>query len=141
TNIDDSNAQVLGAFFNKAFRLGALDMFLTPVLMKKNRLATKLTVLVEIDKIDSLIEAIFKETTTIGVRYFPVERRVLERKSVEINVLGEKVSIKIAYLDGKEVNFHPEFVDCLKLARKNKLPVKKVIQLAVKEFFKKAKRV
>jgi len=140
-NIDDSNAQVLGNFFNKAFRLGALDMFLTPVLMKKNRLATKLTVLVEIDKIDSLIEAIFKETTTIGVRYFPVERRVLERKSVKVNVLGEKVSIKIAYLDGKEVNFHPEFVDCLKLARKNKLPVKKVIQLAVKEFFKKAKRV
>lgn len=139
-NIDDSNPQVLGAFFDTAFKLGALDMFLTPVFMKKNRLATKLTVLAEIDKIDSLIEAIFKETSTIGVRYFPVERRVLERKSVKVNVLEEKVSIKIGYLDGKEVNIQPEFADCLKLARKNKLPVKKIIQLAVMEFSKKAER-
>lgn len=136
-NIDDANPQVLGAFFDTAFKLGALDMFFTAVVMKKNRLGTKLTMLAEIDKIDSLIEAIFNETTTIGVRYFPVERRVLERKSVKINLFGEKVAIKIACLDGKEVNVQPEFVDCLKLARKNKLPLKKVIQLAVKEFSKK----
>lgn len=140
-NIDDSSPQVLAAFFDEASKLGALDMSLTPIIMKKSRLATKLTVLADIDKIDSLIESIFKETTTIGVRYFPVKRRVLERKSVEIPVLGEKVAIKIAYLDGKEVNFQTEFADCLKLARKKKLPVKKVIQLALNEFSKKQERL
>lgn len=133
-NIDDSNSQVLASFFDKAFQSGALDVFLTPVLMKKNRLATKLTVLAETGKIDSLIREIFRETSSIGVRYFPVERRVLERKIKEVGVLGEKVAIKVSYLDGKEVNIQPEFSDCLKLAKKNKLPVKEIIQLALKRF-------
>jgi len=135
-NIDDANPQVLGAFFDTASKLGALDVSLTPVMMKKNRLATKLTVLTEIDKVDKLIEAIFRETSTIGVRYFPVERRVLERKSIEVNVLGEKIAIKLAYLGDREVNIQPEFADCLKLARKKNLPVKKVVQLALEEFSK-----
>ncbi len=105
-------------------------------MMKKNRLAAKLTVLAEIDRIDKLIEAIFRETSTIGVRYYPVERRVLERKSVEVHVLGEKIAVKLAYLGDKVVNIQPEFADCLKLARKKKLPVKKAIQLALEEFSK-----
>ncbi len=135
-NIDDDNPQVLGAFFDTASKLGALDVSLTPVMMKKNRLAAKLTVLAEIDRIDKLIEAIFRETSTIGVRYYPVERRVLERKSVEVHVLGEKIAVKLAYLGDKVVNIQPEFADCLKLARKKKLPVKKAIQLALEEFSK-----
>jgi len=136
TTIDDSNPQLLATFFDRAFQLGALDVFLIPVLMKKNRLGTKLTVLAEIDKMDSLIQAIFRETSSIGVRYFPVERRVLERQIKKINVLGEKVAIKISRLEGKEVNVQPEFSDCLKLAKKKDLPLKEVMQLALKEFFK-----
>lgn len=139
-HIDDSNPQVLGAFFEAAAKLDALDMALTPIVMKKNRLASKLTVLAEIDKIDRLIEAIFKETSTIGIRYFPVKRRVLERKSVKVSVLGEKIPIKIAYLGDKEVNIQPEFADCLKLAKKNNLSVKKVIQIALEEFSKSGKK-
>jgi len=137
TNIDDSNPQVLAAFFDRAFELGARDVFLEPLLMKKSRLATKLTVLAEIDKIDPLISAIFKETSSIGVRYFPVERRVLERKIQKISLLGEEVAIKISYQDGKEVNIQPEFSDCVRLAKKSDLPVKEIIQLAVREFYKK----
>lgn len=137
TNIDDSNPQVLAAFFDRAFELGARDVFLEPVLMKKSRLATKLTVLAEIDKIDPLISAIFKETSSIGVRYFPVERRVLERKIQKISLLGEEIAIKISYQDGKEVNIQPEFSDCVRLAKKSDLPVKEIIQLAVKKFYKK----
>ena len=137
TNIDDSNPQVLAAFFDRAFELGARDVFLEPLLMKKSRLATKLTVLAEIDKIDPLISAIFKETSSIGVRYFPVERRVLERKIQKISLLGEEVAIKISYQDGKEVNIQPEFSDCVRLAKKSDLPIKEIIQLAVREFYKK----
>jgi len=135
-NIDDSNPQVLATFFDTAFKLGALDVFLTPVLMKKGRLATKLTVLTETDKIDSLISAVFKETSSIGVRYFPVERRVLERKIEKVGILGEKVAIKISYHEGKEVNIQPEFSDCLRLAKKSDLSVKEIMQLVLKEFYK-----
>ena len=134
-NIDDSTPQVLASFFDRAFSLGALDVFLTPVLMKKNRLATKLTVLAEIDKIEALISAVFRETSSIGVRYFPVERRVLERTMRKLRVYGEDVSVKISSLEGTVVNIQPEFTDCLKLAKKSDRPVKEIIQLAIKEFY------
>jgi hypothetical protein len=137
TTIDDSSPQILAAFFDKAFELGALDVFFTPVFMKKNRLATKLTVLAETDKMDSLIQAIFKETSSIGVRYFPVERRVLERKIKKVSILGEDVAIKVSCLEGKEVNVQPEFSDCLKLAKKKGLPLKEIIRLALDESSKK----
>lgn len=139
-NIDDSSPQVLAAFSEMAFKLGALDVFLTPVLMKKGRLATKLTVLAETDKIDSLISAIFKETSSIGIRYFPVERRVLERKIEKVGILGEKVAIKISYQEGKEVNIQPEFSDCLRLAKKSDLSVKEIMRLVLKEFYKKREK-
>ncbi len=135
--IDDSNPQILAAFFDKAFELGALDVFFTPVLMKKNRLATKLTVLAGIDKMDNLIQAIFRETSSIGVRYFPVERRVLERKIAKAKVLGQDVALKVSYLEGKEVNVQPEFSDCLKLAKKRGLPLKEIMRFALDEFSKK----
>lgn len=137
TTIDDSSPQILAAFFDKAFELGALDVFFTPVFMKKNRLATKLTLLAETDKMDSLIQAIFKETSSIGVRYFPVERRVLERKIKKVSILGEDVAIKVSCLEGKEVNVQPEFSDCLKLAKKKGLPLKEIIRLALDESSKK----
>jgi uncharacterized protein (TIGR00299 family) protein len=141
TNIDDSSPQVLASFSEMAFnKLGALDVFLTPVLMKKGRLATKLTVMAEIDKIDSLISAIFKETSSIGVRYFPVERRVLERKIEKIGILGEEVAIKLSYHEGKEVNIQPEFSDCVRLAKKGNLSVKEAMRLVLKEFYKKRKK-
>lgn len=133
-NIDDSTPQVLAFFFDRAFTLGALDVFLTPVMMKKNRLATKLTVLAEIDRIEALINAVFRETSSIGLRYYPVHRRVLERKIEKFRLLGEEVTIKISSLEGKIVNIQPEYADCLKLAKKSGRPLKEIIQLAVKEF-------
>lgn len=139
-NIDDSNPQLLAAFFDKAFKLGALDVHLTPILMKKNRLASKLTVLTEIDKIDSLCRAIFTETSSIGVRYYPVERRVLERKIQKLNILGEEVAVKISLLNGKEVNRQPEFSDCQKLAKKKKLPLKEIMQLARTQLYNNKKK-
>ncbi len=136
-NIDDSTPQVLAYFFDRAFALGALDVFLTPVVMKKNRLATKLTVMAEIDKIEALINAVFRETSSIGLRYYPVHRRVLEREIQKLRVLGEEVSIKISSLEGKIVNIQPEYADCLKLAKKRDRPVKEIIQLVVNEFIHK----
>ncbi len=140
TNVDDSNPQILASFFETAFRLGALDVYASSILMKKNRLATKLTILAEAERIDSLIHAIFKETSSIGVRYFPVERRILERETKRIEIFGESVKIKVSYFEGKEVNLQPEFSDCVKLAKKLKIPVKEVYLLALEECSKLLKK-
>jgi uncharacterized protein (TIGR00299 family) protein len=139
-NLDDSNPQVLAHFLERALELGAIDAFLTPVTMKKGRLGTKLTLLADAAKIDALIEAVFQETNSIGVRFHPVERRVLQRDVRRVRVLGESVGIKVATLGGSEVNAQPEFSDCLRVAGKKGIPVKKVLALASAEFFKEMKR-
>ena len=122
---------------DRAFELGALDVYLTPVVMKKNRLATKLTLMAGLDKMDALIAAVFRETSSIGVRYFPVERRALERTIKTIRLLGEPVGIKISTPRREAINIQPEFSDCLKVARKKGLPVKDVLRLALRGIFKK----
>ncbi len=134
TNIDDSTPEILASFYDKAFSLGALDVYLTPVFMKKNRLATKLTLLAELDKMDTLMSAIFEETSSLGVRYFPVSRRVLERKIVKVRLFGEEIPVKVAFSGQKAVNIQPEFSDCLKLAQKKDLPVKHVMELVKQEY-------
>lgn len=131
--IDDSSPQLLGNFLNRALSLGALEAYLTPVVMKKNRLGTKLTLIAEIDKIETLIEAVFRETTTIGVRSFPVERRVLRREIKEIQLQGQKIRVKVSYLGNEAVNIQPEFDDCLKASEKLQLPLKKIMNLAIKK--------
>jgi|Deesub1362B_J571_1020462.scaffolds.fasta_scaffold01312_3 hypothetical protein len=137
TNIDDINPQFLGAFFSKALSLGALDIFLTPIVMKKNRLASKLTILAKPDKISSLLENLFKETTSIGVRYFPVERVILKREIKKVKVLNQEISIKISYLKGKETNIQPEFSECEELAKKTGKPIKEIYHMVLREYFEK----
>ena len=139
-NIDDSNPQVLAHFLEEALALGALDAFLTPVVMKKNRLATKLTLLADPDKIDTLVKAVFRETSSIGIRHFPVARRILERRTEKVRVFGEEVGIKISTLEGRDVNIQPEFSDCLKAARKAGRPVKETLQQALQEYLRKLRR-
>jgi uncharacterized protein (TIGR00299 family) protein len=134
TNVDDSTPEILASIFDKAFSLGALDVYLTPVVMKKNRLASKLTILAELDKMDVLIRTIFEETSSIGVRYFPVSRRVLERKLFKVQLFGEEIPVKVAFSGTKAVNIQPEFSDCLILAQKKDLPVKQVIELVKQEY-------
>jgi len=133
-NIDDSNPQVIAAFLEKALKKGALDVYLTPIVMKKNRLATKLTLLVESNKIDQLAALIFEETSTIGFRYYPVKRQVLKREKKSVNVMGEPISIKASEFKGKLINIQPEFSECKKLADKKKTPLKKIMEMAVIEF-------
>jgi uncharacterized protein (TIGR00299 family) protein len=139
-NLDDSSPQVLAAFLDRALRLGALDAFLTPVTMKKGRLGSKLTLLADAATMDGLIEAVFRETSSIGVRYCPVDRRILERDVRKVRVSGEAVGIKVAVLGGDEVNVQPEFSDCLRVAERKGLPVKKVLQLALQEYFKEERK-
>jgi len=136
TNIDDENPQILGHFLDLAMKKGALDVFFTPVFMKKNRPATKLTILAELGKIDTLIRTIFLETSTIGVRYYPVQRRVLERKMRTVHVLGTEIPVKVAWLDESQINIQPEFSACQKAAKKASRPLREIMRLALKEYEK-----
>ncbi|MCK4336322.1 MAG: nickel pincer cofactor biosynthesis protein LarC [Candidatus Aminicenantes bacterium] len=135
-NIDDANPQILASFLDKALDLGALDAYMTPVSMKKNRLGTKLTLLADLSHLDRLTRAVFEETSSIGVRYFPVSRYILERRIEKIKVLGEEIAVKIASLEGKDVNIQPEYDDCQKVAEKKNVPLKKVMELALKAFIR-----
>lgn len=137
STLDDASPQLLAHFLERAFEEGALDATLSPVVMKKNRLGTKLTLLSSLDKMDRLIEAVFEETTSIGVRYYPVERRVLERDFVTVRVGGAKIGLKVASLGGRTVNVQPEYEDCLKASRKTRRPLKEIAHLAVSEFARK----
>lgn len=136
-NIDDSNPQILAEFAEKALRSGALDVFLTPVVMKKNRLGSKLTLLAEKHKIDTLAGLVFRETSSIGIRYFPVERQVLKRDHTTVTVLGEVLSIKVSTYQDREVHAQPEFSDCHRIAEKTGVPLKKVMQLALHQYMSK----
>jgi uncharacterized protein (DUF111 family) len=86
---------------------------------------------------DGLIGAVFRDTTSIGVRYFPVERRVLERRFERVRVDGQPVAIKIGSLGGKEVNAQPEYEDCIRVSRKTGRPLKEIVRLAVCEYSRK----
>lgn len=137
-NIDDDTPEIMGHLMDLALKMGALDVFFTPVFMKKNRPATKLTILAELGKIDALIRTVFLETSTIGVRYYPVQRRVLERKiqKVPVQVLGIKIPVKVARLGEREINIQPEYSACRKVAKATKRPLREIMHLALAEYKK-----
>ena len=134
TNLDDINPQVIGALIPRLLDAGALDAFTTPVYMKKNRPGFQLTVLAPRERVDILAEIVFRETTTLGVRIYPVDRRELERHHTSVETPWGPVRIKVAMLGEEEVNASPEFDDCERLAVEAGVPVKQVLHEALAAF-------
>jgi len=118
TNIDDATPQVLGFVMERAFELGALDCWFTPIQMKKNRPAVMVSVLCEPQHRKALTEMMYSETTTIGIRMHDVERECLERETVTVTTEFGNIDIKVARLDGRIVNAMPEY-DQVKAAVSN----------------------
>ena len=128
TNIDDMNPQIYEYLMERLFDAGALDVYLTPIIMKKGRPATMLSVLTTKDNIKDMADIIFRETTSIGMRVQETGRIKAERKIKEIKTRFGKVRVKIA-LKGKEIlGITPEYEDCKRIAIKNKIPLKKVME-------------
>lgn len=134
TNIDDCSPQILATFMEKAFQQGALDVFFTPVFMKKNRPAFRLSVLMDGAEIERMCGLIFSETTAIGLRYWKVGRQKLERKWKKIRVGKSTIRIKEGYLDGKLTNYQPEYEDCRKAAEKSGESVKEIMARAIHSY-------
>ncbi len=121
TNIDDMNPEVYSYLMDKLFDLKALDVFYTPIYMKKNRPATKLSVIVEDKNKNAVIEIILKETTSFGLRVYPIDRTVLERKIVEEDTAYGKIRFKYGYLNGKCIKKTPEYEDLKAIAEKENI--------------------
>ena len=131
TNIDDMNPQICGYLMDKLLEAGALDVYFTPIQMKKSRPALLLTVLSTDAALGALTDIIFRETTTIGVRTHRAERICLERKIVQVETRFGKVGVKVSMKDGEEINRQPEYEDARKIAEKEGVPLKDVIDEAM----------
>ena len=133
-DIDDMNPQIFGVVMETLQAEGALDVFYTAIQMKKNRPGTLLTVVAPPDARERLTAVIFRETTTIGVRYREMSRECLDREEVVVSTPLGPVRVKVARRDGRVLNASPEFDDCARIARERNVPVKEVQALAIKAF-------
>mgnify|MGYP005913232485 FL=1 len=135
TDIDDCSGEVLGYVMKKLFKAGAKDVHYAPIFMKKNRPAWELTVICREDKVEEMEKIIFTETTTIGIREYPLRRSILDREEKEVETVYGKASVKQVSL-GKMIRSYPEYETVKKLAKKSKVPFMDVFD-AVKEAAKK----
>jgi uncharacterized protein (DUF111 family) len=132
--IDDMNPQLFGSAMERLYAAGALEVFYVSVQMKKNRPGTLLTVIAPPELRAGLSEIVFRETTTIGLRHYEVDRECLQRELVTVDTPVGPVRIKIAWRGGRVVNAVPEFEDCASLARSHNLSVKDVQALAAQAY-------
>ena len=116
TNLDDASPQIVGHVLERAFARGALDCYLTPVQMKKNRPGVLVSILCRPAERETFYALLFDETTTLGVRCYEVERRALAREFVSVETEFGPVNVKIAKRDGRVVNLTPEYDDCREAA-------------------------
>ncbi len=133
-NLDDMNPQIFGYLLEKALAAGALDVFATPVQMKKNRPGTLVTVLCKPEDEAIFQGMLFAETTTLGLRSHLVERRALPREFVKVATRFGEVRVKVSRAAGRVQHASPEFDDCRKLAEEKNVPLHEVMEQAMLRF-------
>src|SRR6266852_142719 len=131
-NLDDMNQQIYGYFQERALAAGALDVFATAVQMKKNRPGMLVTMLCKPADSERLAKLLFEETTTLGVRSYTAQRRVLPREWVAVTTQFGEVRMKVARSNGRIQHAAPEFEDCRKLAEEKNVPLQRVMEEATR---------
>ena len=126
TNVDDMSPEITGYVTTQLFANGALDVFLTPIFMKKGRPATQITVLCPTHRRDQLVELLLTETTTFGVRFSSADRIKLRREFVKVETQWGAIQAKCGYLNGTVIKTIPEYEDCKRLAEQNNVPLQQV---------------
>ncbi len=134
TNIDDMNPQVYDYIIDKLMNQGAHDVYLTPIIMKKGRPAILLTVLTDRSREDSILDTIFRETTSIGVRIQAVGRKKMSREIKVVDTIYGRVRIKISKRGDEILTVTPEYDDCRTIAEKKHVPLKTVMEEAKRQF-------
>lgn len=125
-NIDDMNPEFYNHVMGKLFERGALDVFFTPIRMKKSRPATMLSALVRQNDLYRVLDAFFDETTTLGARLYEVRRKKLARESISVDTKYGQVGVKVCKLDRVLKNISPECEDCRRIAKRRGIPFKEV---------------
>lgn len=134
THLDDVPGEVVGYTVERLLEEGALDVFIAGGHMKKNRPAVRLTTLCRAEHLAAVERVVLTETTTLGVRRWPVERRVLRRESADVETRWGTVAGKVAYLPDGTPRFSPEFESCRDVARKHGVPLQAVYREAVEAY-------
>jgi pyridinium-3,5-bisthiocarboxylic acid mononucleotide nickel chelatase len=134
TEIDDMNPQIFGLLIDKLMGEGALDVYYTPIQMKKNRPGTLLSILAPPEAREHLTSIVFRETTTIGIRFTEAKRECLDRETIAVETEFGPVTVKVARRNGEILNASPEFEDCARIAAERGRPVKEVQAAAMKAF-------
>jgi uncharacterized protein (TIGR00299 family) protein len=137
-NVDDMTPQVFAYAMERVLQEGALDAFGTPVQMKKNRPGMLLTVLCRPEDSQRLTKTILSETTTLGVRMRQETRAALARRHVSVNTKWGDIRMKLANLNGSVSNYAPEYEDCRRIAAENNVPLKNVMQEAIKVYLERS---
>jgi len=128
-NLDDTTGEWLGYVLDLLLEQGANDVYYSPIYMKKNRPGVLLSVLCSLQLLEPVKEIIFRETTTLGIRYYPLTVHRLERSFVKaVTELGE-VTVKIGIYQGQVMQWAPEYEECKSLAQKHQLPLKEVYDM------------
>ena len=130
SNIDDMNPEFFGYISEQLLAQGALDVFMAPIYMKKNRPATLLSVLTARDKLDGILATVFSETTTLGVRIHSVDRKKLERETILVRTHLGDVRVKLGRIGGEVKTIAPEYEDCREIAARRGIPLKDVYEAA-----------
>ena len=130
--IDDMNPQIFGVLMEKLYAAGALEVFYSAVQMKKNRPGTLMTIVAKPEQREAMTEIVFRESTTIGIRYQELLRECLDREMVTVTTTLGPVRFKVARRDGRVLNAQPEFEDLAKLSNERGIPIKDVQALAHK---------
>jgi len=127
-NIDDMNPEWYDFIMEKLFNQGVQDVFFTPLMMKKNRPAIKISVLCSPDQMNKVKELLFTETTTLGLRSYKVDKTALERKLSKLATDYGEVTIKSCYYQNKLLHSKPEYEDCKRIAKEKNIPLREVIE-------------
>jgi uncharacterized protein (DUF111 family) len=130
--IDDMNPQIFGVLMDRLYAAGALEVFYSSVQMKKNRPGTLMTIVARPADREKLTDMVFRESTTIGVRYQELARECLDREMVTVSTPVGPVRFKVASRGGQILNAQPEFDDLAKLSAERGIPIKDVQALAQK---------
>ena len=131
-NLDDTTGEMLGYAMERLFATGALDVWFTPVQMKKNRPGIVLSVLVPPDRATTVAQVVLRETSTLGLRVLPVERIVAERRVSKVETPWGEVRVKEKWLAGERVAVSPEYEDCAHIARAHSIPLHQVFDAATR---------
>ena len=134
TNMNDTNPQILGYLMEVMLKKGALDVSYTPIMMKKSRPGTMLSVILPPHLKDEMAALIFRETTTLGIRYYTTNRITLQREYMSVDTGYGPITIKVARLGEEVLSYAPEYEECRRIAQERGVPLKEVQMSAIKSY-------